>query len=83
MVAGAALFVILASLASIVFLGEFLVSKEFRVHALGGHIPLSLGLLDSIGMCLVRVIVRTCVLLLHHFSSSVLEVQIAALRIPR
>jgi hypothetical protein len=52
------------SFATIVFLGEFLISKKLGVHTLGGHILLSLDLLDTIGMCLVCLVVSTSVLLL-------------------
>ena len=51
-------------LAAIVFLGVLLVSQELGVHPLGANVLGALGLLDAVGVGLVRVVVRTRVLLL-------------------
>lgn len=51
-------------LASIVFLGKFLVAQELGVHALGGNVLGALGLLDAVAVGLVGIVVRTRVLLL-------------------
>jgi hypothetical protein len=53
------------SLRSIVFLGKLLVAKKLWVHASQIHKLGTLRLLDAIGMRLLRVVVRTCVLLLY------------------
>lgn len=52
------------SLGAIVFLGKLLVSQKLGVHTLATHVTVASGLLNTIGMCLVRIVVRTCVLLL-------------------
>lgn len=48
----------------IVLLGELLVSQELGVHSSGGNVLGTLLLLDAVGVSLVRVVVRTGVLLL-------------------
>mmetsp|Transcript_24836 Transcript_24836/g.72747 ORF Transcript_24836/g.72747 Transcript_24836/m.72747 type:complete len:116 (-) Transcript_24836:26-373(-) len=48
------------------FFGEFLIPQKFGIHALRGNVLLPPLLLDAIGMRLVRIVVRTGVLLLHH-----------------
>lgn len=53
------------TLGTIVFLGKLLVSQKFGVHAPRRNVFGSLGLLDAIGMSLVRRVVRTRVLLLQ------------------
>jgi len=57
------------TLGFIVLLTIFLVSQEFRIHAFGWHVLGPLLLLDTIGVSLVGIIMRTSVLLLHHCSS--------------
>lgn len=52
------------TLGIIVFLGKLLVSQKLGIHASCGNILGPLFLLNSIGMCLVRIVVRTRVLLL-------------------
>ena len=52
------------SLGTIVFLGKLLVSQKLGVHTLATHVTVASSLLNAVGMCLVRVIMRTCVLLL-------------------
>jgi len=52
------------SLGTIVLLGILLILKELGVHAFCVHLLLPLCLLDSIGVSLMGVVVRTCVLLL-------------------
>jgi hypothetical protein len=52
------------SLGTIVFLGKLLVSQKLGVHTLATHVTVASGLLNAVGMCLVRVVMRTCVLLL-------------------
>jgi hypothetical protein len=52
------------TLGLVVFLGKLLIPQKLGVHASGRHELGSLGLFDAIGMGLVRVIVRTRVLLL-------------------
>jgi len=56
------------TLGFIVLLTIFLVSQEFRIHAFGWHVLGPLLLLDTIGVSLVGIIMRTSVLLLHHHS---------------
>jgi len=48
----------------VVLLGELLVSQELGVHSSGGNVLGTLLLLDAVGVSLVRVVVRTGVLLL-------------------
>jgi hypothetical protein len=52
------------SLGTIVFLGKLLVSQKLGVHTLATNVTVASSLLDAVGVCLVRVIMRTCVLLL-------------------
>lgn len=52
------------TLGFIVLLTIFLVSQEFRIHAFGWHVLGPLLLLDTIGVSLVGIIMRTSVLLL-------------------
>jgi hypothetical protein len=52
------------TLGFVVFLGKLLIPQKLGVHASGRHELASLGLFDAIGMGLVRVIMRTRVLLL-------------------
>ena len=52
------------SLGTIVFLREFLVSKEFRVHSSCRDESGSLRLLNTVGVSLVGIVVCTRVLLL-------------------
>ena len=58
------LFIIIDTLGIIVFLGKLLVSQKLGVHSSGRNILGTLLLLNSIGMCLVRIVVRTRILLL-------------------
>lgn len=51
-------------LGTIVFLGKLLVSKKLGVHASGRHKLRSLGLFDTVGVRLLRVVVCASVLLL-------------------
>lgn len=55
---------LLCPLGSIIFLAEFLVPQEFRVHSFGGNKLGTLLLFDTIGVCLGCVVVLTGVLLL-------------------
>jgi hypothetical protein len=48
----------------IVFLGKFLISQKLGVHSSCRNVLGSLLLLDAIGVCLLRVVVSTRVLLL-------------------
>ena len=48
----------------VVLLGELLVSQELGVHSSGRNVLGTLLLLDAVGVSLVRVVVRTGVLLL-------------------
>jgi hypothetical protein len=52
------------SLGTIVFLGKLLVSQKLGVHTLATHVAIASGLLNAIGMCLVRIVMRASVLLL-------------------
>jgi hypothetical protein len=52
------------SLGTIVLFGKFLVPKKLGVHSLGRNKLASLGLLDSVSVSLVRIIMRTGILLL-------------------
>lgn len=52
------------ALASVPFLSKFLIAQKLGVDSLQGNEFLSLGLLDSIGMSLVRTVVCASVLLL-------------------
>lgn len=58
------LLVLVHAFASVIFLGEFLVSQELWVHALGGNVFRSLGLLDAVTVGLVGVVVCASILLL-------------------
>ena len=50
------------SFGTIVFFRKFQVSQKLRVHASGTNVLATLGLLDAIGMCLLRVVMRASVL---------------------
>ena len=52
------------ALAAVVFLGILLVSQELRVHPLQRLVSLSLRLLDTVGVSLVRAVMCASVLLL-------------------
>ena len=52
------------TLGTVVLFGIFAVAKKFGVDSLQRNISLSLDLLDSIGVSLVRIVVRASVLLL-------------------
>lgn len=52
----------LYSFGAIVFLGKFQVAQELGVHALGAHVLAAFGNLDTIGMSLLRIVVRARVL---------------------
>lgn len=52
------------TLGAIVLLGKFLVPKKLWIHSLGRNVLGSLGLLNTIGVSLVRIVMSTCVLLL-------------------
>ena len=52
------------ALASIVLFGKFLIPQKLGVHASSAHVLGSLLLFNAIGMCLVRIVVRTRILLL-------------------
>jgi hypothetical protein len=54
----------MCSLASVIFLGKLLISEKFGVHSSGRHILGALGLLDAIGVRLVRRVVCASILLL-------------------
>lgn len=54
------------TLGTIVFLGKFLVSQKFGVHASCRNIFALLGFLDPVGVSLLGVVVCTSVLLLDH-----------------
>jgi hypothetical protein len=52
------------SLATIVFLGELLVSQKLGVHAFCTHELATLSLLNAVGMGFARIVMRASVLLL-------------------
>lgn len=58
------LLLLVHTLGIVVFLGKFLVSEKLGVHSSCGHILCPLGLLDAVGVSLVRRVMRTRVLLL-------------------
>ena len=58
---------ILRTLRIIPLLAKFLIPQELGIHSSCGHILGTLLLLDTIGMCLVRVVVCAGVLLLLFF----------------
>ena len=62
-------YLIMHTLGTIVFLGEFLVSEELRVHSSCGDESGSLRLLDTVGVSLVGIVVCTRVLLLSGYTS--------------
>ena len=55
---------VMFTLRVIVFLGKFLISQKLGVHSSCRNVLGSLLLLDAIGVCLLRVVVSTRVLLL-------------------
>ena len=57
------------TLGTVVFLGEFLVSEELRVHSSCGDESGPLRLLDTVGVSLVGIVVCTRVLLLLGYTS--------------
>jgi hypothetical protein len=56
----------LLSFAAIVFLGKFHVSQEFGVHSSRAHMFTALCLFDTIGVGLLRIVVRAGILGLHN-----------------
>lgn len=50
------------TLCLIVLLAKFLIPQELGVHALCGHVLGALLLLDTIGVSLMGVVMRACVL---------------------
>ena len=52
------------SLGTVIPLGISLITKELGAHTLGGYKSLTAPLLDTVGVSLVSVVMRACVLLL-------------------
>jgi hypothetical protein len=53
---------LLLSFAAIVLLGKFHISQEFGVHSSCAHMFTALGLFDTIGVSLLRIVVRASIL---------------------